>query len=296
VDSAAQTFTAEEAREVAQEDFNSDTKGKKDMTMLQLGHSLYELACVWAKAQIEQCGLPCTTEHLVYFLTEMFKNIAEELVVEARRVIKLREMADIQEMHDSIADRFRDVFKVNDAKQRLLDLAAQKASREAEEEALRRKLEEAERRRLLGEARRRREEEARWRREMVWYYEELNEWMRYFGDAKEKVEQAKYELGQQEEKKELLRKESAYLMRAQVQLALRQGGGPPVGELTVVRDEWLAIEERLAVTEMRVVELYAALGMAEAALKKVPPRPLPPLKRHNGPIPLIKPQRKAWTA
>lgn len=51
----------------------------------QLGFSLYELACVWAKAQMEQSGMTCTTEHLVYFLTEIFKNIAEELVIEVRQ-------------------------------------------------------------------------------------------------------------------------------------------------------------------------------------------------------------------
>ena len=119
--------------------------------------------------QMEQSGMTCTTEHLVYFLTEMFKNIAEEILVEARRVVQLKAMADINEMKD-FADRFKVVFKVNAAKQKLLEKAAQAAKDAEDAEALRRKLEEVERRRLLGEARRRREEEARWRREMAFYY------------------------------------------------------------------------------------------------------------------------------
>ena len=200
--------------------------------------------------------------------------------MQARRVIKLKELEDIGQLED-LSDRFRVVFQVNAAKEKLLNRAAQKAKDEEDAEARRLALEEAERRRLLGEARRRREEEAQWRREMAWYYEELNEWMRALAQAKASVGQAKYWVGMEEEKERGLKKEVESLMRAQVQLALRQGGGPPVGELAMARDKWLVLGERLKATEATVAELFEVLELAQTASEKVPPRPLPPLRRYT---------------
>ena len=93
----APDFTEQEAREVAKDDFRSDTQGAKLMTQTQLTDSLYELACLWAKAQLEQLGHKCETEHLVYFLTEIFKNIADELIKEARRLVSLKELDAIED-------------------------------------------------------------------------------------------------------------------------------------------------------------------------------------------------------
>lgn len=291
-------FTEEEAREVAEEDFKSDTAGKLEMKRTQLYHSLYELACVWAKAQMDQSGLTCETQHLVYFLTQMFKNIAEELIIEARRVVKLKEMQDITVISNFIADGFRLAFKVDAAKQRMLNLAAKAAAKRAAAEQAERlreeEAEEAERMRQLGEARRRAEERAAWRREMAWYQEELNEWTRLLHAAKARVGQAQYELGCAEELSREQRKELESLMRTQVQLALSTGGQlVPGGPLFAVRERWERLSHMHAATESRIGELASVLEEAKAALATVPPQPKQPIFRSRGPMTVLK-GRRAW--
>jgi hypothetical protein len=292
------SFTEEEARDVAKQDFRSDTKGKPEMKRQQLSHSLYELACVWAKSQMEQSGLTCETQHLVYFLTQMFHNIAEELIIEARRVVKLKELQDIKAISTNIAIGFRLAFNIDFAKQKLLAAAARAA---AEADAEKERVEKAEADRLdalrlrdLTEARRRAEEFAAWRREMAWHQGELNEWTRAFQAAKARVGQAMYELAREEQLAVDQRKELESLMRVQVQLALASGGQlVPGGQLAAVRARWEELSRLLTGTERRIAERGAELDEARAELAGLPPQPAAPIRRSRGPIVPIK-HGSAW--
>lgn len=280
------SFSEAEAREVAAEDFKSDTKGKPEMKRPLLAHSLYELACVWAKSQMEQSGLTCETQHLVYFLTQMFENIAEELIIEARRVVKLKEMKDIKHLSNFIAVNFRLMFNVDAAKRKLLAATATAAAKVEQEEIRAEKAEaaraEALRLRNITEARWRAEERATWQREKTRYQQELNEWTRLWQVAKARVGQAKYELGREEDLAREQRQELESLMRVQVQLALATGGQLiPGGQLLAVRNRWKEIGELLAGTERRIVERTQALEDAKAALAGVPPQPDLPIRRRR---------------
>ena len=292
------SFTEEEARDVAKQDFKSDTKGKPEMKRQQLSLSLYELACVWAKSQMEQSGLTCETQHLVFFLTQMFHNIADELIIEAKRVVKLKELQDIKVINTNIATSFRVLFNIDSAKQKLLAAAA-RAAAEAEEEKVRAEKAEADRMdvlrlRNLAEARRRAEESAAWRREIACHQAELNQWMRTFQAAKARVGQAMYELGREEQLAMDQRKEIESLMRAQVQLALATGGQLiPGGQLLAVRVRWEELSRILAGTERRIAERGVQLDEARAALACLPPQPPAPVRRSRGPIVSVK-HRSAW--
>ena len=294
------SFSEDEAREVALEDFRSDTKGKPEMKRSQLSHSLYELACVWAKSQMEQSGLTCETQHLVYFLAEMFKNIAEELIIEARRVVKLKELEDIKAIGtEKIAVEFRQVFNVDAAKQKLLAAAAQAAAAEEEERIRAERAEaarlEALRKRNLAEARRQAAECAAWEREMARHQQELTDWMRTFRAAKARVGQAAYELGREEQLALDQRKELESLMRAQVQLALATGGQLiPGGQLLAMRARWEELSRLLAGTEQRIAEQRSSVEDAEAALSAVPRRPPAPIRRGRSHVPPVK-HTSAWS-
>jgi len=133
-------FTEAEAKEVAEEDFKSDTQGKGFMRKSQLKHSLYELAMVWAQSQHDAAS--GTPEQIVFFLTELFGNIGEVLIVEGKRLVELKHLTEVQEVKAEMATNFRKKFRPRDeAKLKLL--AAEEAA-EAQRQ-----------RRLAAQARRR---------------------------------------------------------------------------------------------------------------------------------------------
>ena len=133
-------FTEAEAKEVAEEDFKSDTQGKGFMRKSQLKHSLYELAMVWAQSQHDAAS--GTPEQIVFFLTELFGNIGEVLIVEGKRLVELKHLTEVKEVKAEMATNFRKKFRPRDeAKLKLL--AAEEAA-EAQRQ-----------RRLAAQARRR---------------------------------------------------------------------------------------------------------------------------------------------
>ena len=204
-------FTEAEAKEVAEEDFKSDTQGKGFMRKSQLKHSLYELAMVWAQSQHDAAS--GTPEQIVFFLAELFGNIGEVLIVEGKRLVELKHLTEVKEVKAEMATNFRKKFRPRDeAKLKLL--AAEEA---AEAQRQRRLAAQARRReRTLSLAERLAAEAlgaahqasltrlrcvrllillvpsaAEWRQQMTFFHEDLNGWELELRDLRQAVEFAK---------------------------------------------------------------------------------------------------------
>ena len=70
------TFVLAEAKDVAREDFDSDTYGGDSMSKHQLTESIYELAIVWTGEVLEKAGVVVTDIHYCILLESIFDNIA----------------------------------------------------------------------------------------------------------------------------------------------------------------------------------------------------------------------------
>ena len=280
----APDFTEQEAREVAKDDFRSDTQGAKLMTQTQLTDSLYELACLWAKAQLEQLGHKCETEHLVYFLTEIFKNIADELIKEARRLVSLKELDAIEDQQEAMQSSFRTEFQDFEKKKATLKqiAAANKAKRMMEQAAQeaeeKRKREEEEARRAAAEAAAAKAEKEE--HDAVGQGA-LREWEAMHAAAKVSLDYANDRLraaqqrreGQLAELDQLLRKMARLdAVRVRMKLA-HEDTTAVIDDLHRTREVWERKSDTLLATERMIAELHRAVEAAERAIVELPDQP-----------------------
>ena len=279
----APDFTEQEAREVAKEDFASDTGGGKIMTNPQLLESLYELACLWAKAQLEQLGHKCETEHLVYFLAEILKNIADELTAEARRLVSLKDLNDIEAQKDVISSNFKQEFQggIKPKKASVQQVAAaNKARRKLEEEAkeaeTRREKEEEEARMSLERHDAAAAAAAKREAEMTVEQSER----RALHDAAASLLNAAYDrLSAAKDLRKLQLRELDDLIRKMARLdavrvrkkLVREDAAEVVAELQLTRERWEKLSDALTATEKRIVMLERAVEVDKLGIAELSP-------------------------
>ncbi len=281
----APDFTEQDAKDVARDDFRSDTGGGRVMTLPQLTDSLYELACLFAKAQLEQLGLKCETAHLVYFLTEVFKNIAEELIEEARRLVSLRDLAAIEDQHNALQTSFRSEIKGWEQKKATMKqmAAAKQAKRAMELQAV---AGDEKRKRAEMEAQRVAEEEASANAQRVAQQmaseRVLQDWQIVHGAAEKSVHDATDHLRAVQRRREGLLAELDLLLRTMAQLdatrvrsqLARQDTTAVINELRSTREVWERKNDALFALDQMLVDRRRAVEEAQQALARAPDKPL----------------------